>query len=98
MRRIFVTLLFQLKYLQMVVQSILQKLLKIFVKRWGIHHCISSAHCSMSNGKAELAVKRLLMENVCPNGELENDKIVQALFTQRNTPDPGCKIHPEQIH
>ena len=37
------------------------------------------------------------MENVGPNGELEKDKMVQALLTQRNTPDPGCKLSPGQI-
>ena len=49
---------------------------------------MSSAYHPMSNGRAELAVKatkRLLMENVGTNGELENDRIVQALLTQRNT-------------
>ena len=49
----------------------------------------------MSNGRTDLAVmatKRSLMENVGPNGELENDIMVQALLTQRNTPDPGCKL------
>ena len=44
----------------------------------------------MSNGRAELAVKatkQLLIKNVGPNGELQNSRIVQALLTQRNTPD-----------
>ena len=61
---------------------------------------MSSAYHPVSNGRAELAVKaskRLLMENVGSNGELNNDKMVQALLTQRNTPDPGCKLSPAQI-
>ena len=31
------------------------------------------------------------------NGELNNDRMVQALLSQRNTPDPGCKLSPAQI-
>ena len=48
----------------------------------------------MSNGRTDLAVmatKRSLMENVGPNGELENDRMVKSLLMQRNTPDPVCK-------
>lgn len=71
-----------------------------FLKRWGVRHRTSSAYHPSSNGRAELAVKstkRLLMENVGPNGCLENDRMVRALLTQRNTPDPGCKLSPAQI-
>ena len=51
----------------------------------------------MSYGRAELAVnasKRLLMENVGSNGELNNDIMIQVLLTQINTADPGCKLSP----
>ena len=71
-----------------------------FLKRWDVRHRMSSAYHPSSNGRAELAVKstkRLLMENVGPDGNLENDKMVRALLTQRNTPDPGCKLSPAQI-
>ena len=37
------------------------------------------------------------MENVGSIGELNNDRMVQALLSQRNTPDPGCKLSPAQI-
>jgi len=33
------------------------KVTKDFLKRWGIHHRMSSAYHPMSNGRAELAVK-----------------------------------------
>ena len=59
-----------------------------------------SAYHLMSNGRAEKAIKatkRLLMENVSLNGELNNDRMVQALLSQRNTPDPVCKLSPAQI-
>ena len=71
------------------------KVTKDFLKVWGIHHRMSSAYHLLSNGKAELAVKatkRLLMENVGSNDELNNDRIVQNLLTQRNTPDPEWKL------
>ena len=71
-----------------------------FFKRWGIHHRISSVSFPSSNGRAELAVKtakRLLMDNVSPNGSLDNDAMVRALLIYRNTPDPGCKLSPAQI-
>ena len=72
-----------------------------FLERWGVRHRISSAYLPSSNGRAELAVnatKRLLMENVGPDGNLNNDKMIRALLTQRNTPDPGCKLSPAQIY
>ena len=43
---------------------------KDFIKRWGIHHRVSSAYGSMSNGRTELAVKatkELLMKKLPPN-------------------------------
>ena len=71
-----------------------------FFQRWGVHHRLSSAYFPSSNGRAELAVKstkRLLMENVGPDGSLNTDKIVRALLTQRNTPDPTSRLSPAQI-
>ena len=61
---------------------------------------MTSAYHPMSNGRAELVVKatkRLLTENVGPYGKLNKDRMVQALLTQKNTPDPGCKLSPAQI-
>ena len=52
-----------------------------FFKRWGIQHRLSSVSLPSSNGRAELAVKstkRLLMDIVSPNGDLDNDKIMSA--------------------
>ncbi len=71
-----------------------------FYERWGIRHRLSSVSLPSSNGRAELAVKtakRLLMENISPNGVLDTDKMVRALLTYRNTPDPGCKLSPAEI-
>ena len=69
-----------------------------FFRRWGIRHRLSSVSFPSSNGRAELAVKtakRLLMDNIV--SKFNNDAIVQALLTYRNTPDPGCKLSPAQI-
>ena len=71
-----------------------------FLQRWGVRHRISSAYLPSSNGRAELAVKsskRLLMENVGPDGNLNTDQMVRALLTQRNTPDPISKLSPAQV-
>ena len=100
LRRIFVTFGVPVEISSDGGPEFSAKVTKDFLKRWGIYHRMSSAYHPMSNGRAELAVKatkRLLMENVGQNGELENDKMVQALLTQRNTPDPGCKLSPAQI-
>ena len=48
------------------------------------------AYYHISNERAKLAVqatKRLLVENVGPNGKLKKDKTVHALLAQRNTPE-----------
>ena len=37
------------------------------------------------------------MDNVSSNGSLDNDAMVRALLSHRNTPDPGCKLSPAQI-
>ena len=49
----------------------------------------------MSIGRVKLVVittKRSLMENVGPNGELNNDRMVQALLTLKNTPDANYPL------
>ena len=71
-----------------------------FFLRWGIIHRLSSVSFPSSNGRAELAVKtakRLIMDNVASDGRLDTDRMVRALLTHRNTPDPGCKLSPAQI-
>ena len=76
------------------------KVTKDFIRQWGIHHRMSSAYHPTSNGRSELAIKfikRLIMENVGSNGELNNDRMVQTLLTQKNMPNQGCKLSPAQI-
>ena len=100
MRRIFVTFGVPVEISSDGVPEFSAKVTKNFLKRWGIYHFMLSAYNPMPNGRAKLAVKStklLLMKNVGPNGELHNSRMVQALLTQRNTPDPVCKLSPAQI-
>ena len=58
--------------------------------RWGVNHSPSSTYFSQSNGRAKVAVrntKRILEDNVGPNGSLNNDNGVRVLLQLRNTPD-----------
>ena len=73
------------------------KVTKDFLKRWGVHHRMSSAYHPMSNGRTELAVKatkRLLMENVGSNGELNNNRMVLYLRREmRLIQGANCPLH-----
>ena len=83
MRRIFVAFGVPVNISSIGSPEFSAKVTKDFLKRYGIHHRMSSAYHPVSNGRAESAVKaskRLLMENVGSNGELNNDKMVQALL------------------
>ncbi|MEL6805249.1 MAG: hypothetical protein AAFO91_15870, partial [Bacteroidota bacterium] len=71
-----------------------------FLQRWGVEHVISSARYPQSNGRAELAVKtakRILHENVSPNGSLETEAASKALLQYRNTPIQGLGLSPAQV-
>ena len=71
-----------------------------FMRKWDIKHRVSSAYFPQSNGRAEVAVKaakRLLMSNISPNGDLNNDSFLRALLQLRNTPDPDCDLFPAEI-
>ena len=73
---------------------------KDFLDRWGVKHTLSSAYFPQSNGRAEVAVritKRLLEDNVGPDGAINNDKIVRALLQLRNTPDKDCNLSPAEV-
>ena len=54
-----------------------------FLENWGIKHRISSVSYAQSNGRAEVAVKkakRILMDNINPNGSLNNDNFLRAVY------------------
>ena len=71
-----------------------------FLKEWGTRYRQSSAHFPHSNTRAEVGVKsmkRLLKDNISPNGDLENTKFHRALLTYRNTPDRDTMLSPAQV-
>ena len=71
-----------------------------FLRAWGVHHRVSSAYYPQSNGRAELAVKvakRILLENVGPRGDINNDKVARALLQHRNTPIKDIGLSPAQL-
>ena len=73
---------------------------KDFYDRWGISFHQSSAYHPISNGRAELGVKsmkRLLHDNIGPNGSLDTDKFLRAILVHRNTPDQLSKKSPAEI-
>ena len=71
-----------------------------FCKRWGISQRIGSSYYPQSNKRAEVAVKsckRMLRDNLQPDGSLDGDKFARALLIHRNTPDPATVVSPAQI-
>ena len=71
-----------------------------FLRRWGVAHRLSSAYHPHSNLRAELGVKvvkRMLRENIGPNGGLDTDKFARALLAYRNTPCKDLGVSPSQI-
>ena len=71
-----------------------------FCKRWGIYHRVSAAYYPRSNKRAEIGVKsakRLVRDNLLPNGGLDSDRFARALLTHRNNPCPTTGLSPSQI-
>ena len=71
-----------------------------WLRRWGIHHRVSSYHYPRSNKRAEVSVKsakRMIMNNLGPNGTLHSDKMARALLLDRNCPDPLTGLSPAQV-
>ena len=73
---------------------------QVFMGKWDIKHRVSSAYFPQSNGRTEVAdktAKRLLMSNISPNGDLNNDSFLRALLQLRSTLDPDCDLFPAEI-
>ena len=65
-----------------------------FLERWGIRHRISSAHFPQSNGRAEVAVKKVkcfLLACIGPSGSLNTNIFLQGML------HPDCILSPAQI-
>ncbi|XP_063609146.1 uncharacterized protein LOC134783267 [Penaeus indicus] len=59
------------------------------MKRWGVHHVVSSKQYPQSNGHAEAAVKsaKYLIMKTAPSGNLDNEDFNRGLLELRNTPN-----------
>ena len=71
-----------------------------FLERWGVEHRVSSAYYPRANNRSEIAVKsakRLIMDNLGPNGSLNTDQLARALLAHRNCPDPETGLSAAQI-
>ena len=71
-----------------------------WLSRWGIQHRLSSSYYPRANKRAEVAVKstkRLIMDNLGPNGTLHTDKLARAILMHRNCPDPNTGLSPAQV-
>ena len=70
---------------------------KQFLKNWGVKHRLSSVAFPHSNARAEIGVKtvkRMLMDNTGPHGQLNTDNFQRAMLMYRNTPDPATHCSP----
>ena len=73
---------------------------KLFLKKHGINHRISSVDYPQSNGRAEVGVKtakRLIMGNTNRSGSLDTDAMMQGLLQYRNTLLQNIGLSPAQI-
>nr|XP_027231522.1 uncharacterized protein LOC113823105 [Penaeus vannamei] len=68
------------------------------MKRWGVHHVISSPHYPQSNGHAEAAVKstKYLIMKTAPSGNIDNEDFDRGLLELRNIPNATGRS-PAQI-
>ena len=70
---------------------------KSCMRQYGVYHRLTSVGFPHANTRAELAVKsakRLLRDNVSPNGSLDNVAVTRAVLTYRNTPDRDTGLSP----
>ena len=65
--------------------------MKKLLDKWDVRHRVSSSYFPHSNNRAETAVKtckRLLMENMDSQGDLDTDTFGRAMLEYRSTPSP----------
>ena len=73
------------------------KVVEDMMEDYGIHHRISSVANPHTNARAELGVKRMLMDIVSAKGILDRAVVSRALLQLRNTPDRDSKLSPAKL-
>ena len=71
-----------------------------FLNKWRVKHRVSSSYLPHSNNRAETAVntcKRLLMENMDSQGDLDTDTFGKAMLEYRNAPIPETRLSLAQV-
>ena len=71
-----------------------------FLHNWGVSHRMSSVGYPHSNCRAELGVKtvkRMILNNTGPDGNLNVDAFQRAILQYRNTPDQHTSLSPAMI-
>ena len=71
-----------------------------FFNDWSISHRTSSSYFPHSNQRAEQGVKsakRMIRDNIAPDGSLNTDRFLRALLLHRNTPDRDTGLSPAQV-
>ena len=71
-----------------------------FLRQYGVRQRLSSSYFPHSNSRAELGVKsgkRILMDNMSPDGKVNTDRFLRAMLQYRNTPQPDTRMSPAQI-
>ena len=84
---------------QLVVPSLPHTTFKISF-RDSLLDTLSPAEHPQSNGRAELGVKsakRIIFDNVTPDGSLRSDTAAGDILQYRNTPLPEINLSPAQI-
>ena len=74
--------------------------MEMFLTRYGISHRVSSYYYPRANKRAEVAVKsgkRLILDNISPNGSLNTDRIARALLIHHNQTDPVSGLSPAEV-
>ena len=74
--------------------------MKKFLARYGTSHRVSSYYYARANKRAEVAVKsgkRLILDNISPNGSLNTDRVARALLIHHNQTDPVSGLSPSEV-
>ena len=74
--------------------------MKDFMRQHGITHRLTSVAFPHANCRAEVAVKsakRMIRDNVGPDGRPDGIKLTRALLQHRNTPDRAIGMSPAEL-